>query len=99
MIFSLCTGIIAEVYMETYRSGHNGADSKSVREQSHVGSNPTVSARKRGLLRNKSFATALFCVLYAVYAVVLYRIMTFSSSFGHGKADREETHGLVPSGH
>ena len=31
---------------ETYRSGHNGADSKSVREQSHVGSNPTVSARK-----------------------------------------------------
>ena len=32
--------------METYRSGHNGADSKSVREQSHVGSNPTVSAKR-----------------------------------------------------
>ena len=31
--------------METYRSGHNGADSKSVCGQPHVGSNPTVSAR------------------------------------------------------
>ena len=33
-------------YMQTYRSGHNGADSKSVCGQPHVGSNPTVSARK-----------------------------------------------------
>ena len=32
--------------METYRSGHNGADSKSVREQSPAGSNPAVSAKK-----------------------------------------------------
>ena len=38
---------------------------------------------------------AYFFGFYAVYAVVLYRIMTFSSSFGHGKADREETHGLA----
>ena len=30
--------------VETYRSGHNGADSKSVCRQLHVGSNPTVSA-------------------------------------------------------
>ena len=30
--------------VEGYRSGHNGADSKSVWEQSHVGSNPTPSA-------------------------------------------------------
>lgn len=29
---------------EMYRSGHNGADSKSVREQSPAGSNPAVSA-------------------------------------------------------
>ena len=29
-------------YMQTYRSGHNGADSKSVCGQPHVGSNPTV---------------------------------------------------------
>ena len=30
--------------MQRYRSGHNGADSKSVWEQSHVGSNPTRCA-------------------------------------------------------
>ena len=34
-------------YMQTYRSGHNGADSKSVWEQSHEGSNPSRCARKR----------------------------------------------------
>ena len=34
------------VNMETYRSGHNGADSKSVWEQSHEGSNPSLSAKK-----------------------------------------------------
>ena len=32
-------------YMQTYRSGHNGADSKSVCEQSHMGSNPILSAK------------------------------------------------------
>ena len=31
--------------METYRSGHNGADSKSVREQSPASSNLAVSAK------------------------------------------------------
>ena len=30
--------------MERYRSGRNGADSKSVCAQAHVGSNPTLSA-------------------------------------------------------
>ncbi len=43
--------------METYRSGHNGADSKSVREQSHVGSNPTVSANRT--LENIKFSRVL----------------------------------------
>ena len=33
-----------EFNMERYRSGHNGADSKSVWRQRHVGSNPTLSA-------------------------------------------------------
>ena len=33
--------------METYRSGHNGADSKSVCAKAHVGSNPTVSAKDK----------------------------------------------------
>ncbi len=31
-------------HTERYRSGHNGADSKSVWEQSHEGSNPSLSA-------------------------------------------------------
>ena len=34
-------------HMETYRSGHNGADSKSVCLNGHVGSNPTVSAKRK----------------------------------------------------
>ena len=33
------------IYLQRYRSGHNGADSKSVCEQSHVGSNPTRCAK------------------------------------------------------
>ena len=35
--------------MQRYRSGHNGADSKSVCGQPHVGSNPTRSAKKKGV--------------------------------------------------
>lgn len=31
-------------YMQTYRSGHNGADSKSVCAKAHKGSNPFLSA-------------------------------------------------------
>lgn len=31
--------------LETYRSGHNETDSKSVDVKASVGSNPTVSAR------------------------------------------------------
>ena len=37
--------------METYRSGHNGADSKSVREQSPASSNLAVSAKDNRNLR------------------------------------------------
>ncbi len=33
-------------YTQRYRSGHNGADSKSVWEQSHEGSNPSRCAKK-----------------------------------------------------
>ena len=32
------------IFMERYRSGHNGADSKSVCAQAHEGSNPSLSA-------------------------------------------------------
>ena len=31
--------------MERYRSGHNGADSKSVCAKAHEGSNPSLSAK------------------------------------------------------
>ena len=43
--------------MERYRSGHNGADSKSVCEQSHMGSNPILSAN--GTLENPVFSRVL----------------------------------------
>ena len=36
---------MVEIHPERYRSGHNGADSKSVCEQSHMGSNPILSAK------------------------------------------------------
>ena len=39
---------IPAIYTERYRSGHNGADSKSVWAQAHVGSNPTLSAKQGG---------------------------------------------------
>ena len=47
-------------YMQTYRSGHNGTDSKSVVPHGTVGSNPTVSATRssklKGLLDFSFFA-------------------------------------------
>ena len=39
-------GFDGENNTEGYRSGHNGADSKSVWVQAHVGSNPTPSAKR-----------------------------------------------------
>ena len=35
------------IIMERYRSGHNGADSKSVCAQAHEGSNPSLSAKNK----------------------------------------------------
>ncbi len=43
LIFSQISGILQET-VQRYRSGHNGADSKSVCRQLHVGSNPTRCA-------------------------------------------------------
>ena len=42
--------------MQRYRSGHNGADSKSVCEQSHGGSNPPLCAKKH------CFCSAFFII-------------------------------------
>ena len=53
-------GIIIKLYlsrMQRYRSGHNGADSKSVWEQSHEGSNPSRCAKSlRKLLLPETFS-------------------------------------------
>ena len=51
-----------QFHMERYRSGHNGADSKSVWEQSHAGSNPALSARKKP---RKHWVYAVFSYLRA----------------------------------
>ena len=51
--------------LEKYRSGHNGADSKSVCPHGHVGSNPTVSAK------NESYILVLLiglkCSFFIIY--------------------------------
>ena len=41
--------------MQRYRSGHNGADSKSVCAKAHEGSNPSLCAK------TKSRLSAAFC--------------------------------------
>ena len=51
--------------METYRSGHNGADSKSVCGQPHVGSNPTVSAKKKRQFSTEDCRFFLFFSLFS----------------------------------
>ena len=43
--------------MQRYRSGHNGADSKSVWEKSYEGSNPSLCAKKGHIL-----CPFIFCV-------------------------------------
>ena len=42
-----------DIYMDGYRSGHNGAVLKTVRVQAHGGSNPSPSVQKPA---NKPFA-------------------------------------------
>ena len=51
--YGIIIWLITAQKMQRYRSGHNGADSKSVCEQSHKGSNPFLSAKAR-LSRSKS---------------------------------------------
>ena len=45
--FDICPVWNWKFHTERYRSGHNGADSKSVCAQAHEGSNPSLSAKKR----------------------------------------------------
>ena len=62
MSFAAINGIDAariQGNTEGYRSGHNEAVLKTVWEQSHVGSNPTPSANKKGTFVYQKF---LFCL-------------------------------------
>ena len=43
--YGIIVWLITAQKMQRYRSGHNGADSKSVCEQSHEGSNPSRCAK------------------------------------------------------
>ena len=52
--------------METYRSGHNGADSKSVCGQPHVGSNPTVSAKRNATHLGGFLSFIWGCLLWTI---------------------------------
>ena len=67
--------------MEQYRSGHNGADSKSVCRQRHVGSNPTVSARTPQLFVLREL-WLVFCTMTYVCAGQLKEgVMVLASGF------------------
>ena len=46
MVYNHLAGLIS-LYLESYRSGHNGAVLKTVRAQVHAGSNPALSAKKK----------------------------------------------------
>ena len=50
LCYNSCVRKFAKMNMEAYRSGHNGTDSKSVVPHGTVGSNPTASAKERGML-------------------------------------------------
>ena len=65
-----------QFHTEWYRSGHNGADSKSVCGQPHVGSNPTHSAI--------NLAEGNFCEVF----FARWLIDTFFSVAGLGRSGR-----------
>ena len=56
-----------QIKLERYRSGHNGADSKSVCEQSHMGSNPILSAN--GTLENPVFSR-----VFSIFKIFLHGV-------------------------
>ena len=60
--------------MERYRSGHNGADSKSVCVKAHMGSNPILSASGKLPLPISQF-TLVDCDIFfnEIYSVILRR--------------------------
>ena len=53
------------LYLEVYRSGHNGPDSKSGSPQGLVGSNPTASAISKA---------TICCVIFTRQHTVAFKI-------------------------
>ena len=53
--------------METYRSGHNGADSKSVVPSGTVGSNPTVSANIKTCIYANNVDAGFLFIIFVIH--------------------------------
>ena len=70
-------------FVERYRSGHNGADSKSVCRKRHVGSNPTRSATSQSL-ETLVFQGFFLCSKAWLYHNV-YHNQHFSATLSHGR--------------
>ena len=67
LVYNIYVAISEDItsYMQTYRSGHNGADSKSVCGQPHVSSNLTVCANET--LENNVFKGSFYSVKIRLY--------------------------------
>ena len=61
--------IIPMLHTQRYRSGHNGADSKSVCAKAHEGSNPSLCAKKERRIGYNYLCQ--FCVFYCFLGVFL----------------------------
>ena len=67
-------------YTQRYRSGHNGADSKSVCEQSHEGSNPSLCAKNRLVKTSRFSFSSAFLFIASRYS----RMSIHVSTIRHG---------------
>ena len=77
------------IFMERYRSGHHGADSKSVCAQAHEGSNPSLSANA------KHTARCAFCVGGERGSIMNTFCFAKQSKRGFAFAARRSTSSLV----
>ena len=68
--------------MQTYRSGHNGADSKSVCGQPHVSSNLTVCAKKKTIARAIVFFNDIHPDGWVIYLRYDIRFQRMIYAFG-----------------
>ena len=68
------------IFMERYRSGHNGADSKSVCAQAHEGSNPSLSAKNKTNSDQSEFVL-FFITNYSVTSIQTAILLSSDQSF------------------